>query len=229
MSGQNSPRGFYARFGKRAFDLAAAGCGLLLLSPVLLIVAAVVAAKLGRPVLFVQRRSGWRGRPFRIVKFRSMLNSKDPEGRLLSDEERLPAFGRLLRSSSLDELPALWNVLKGEMSVVGPRPLHTHYDALYSPRQARRLNVRPGITGWAQVNGRNALGWADKFELDAWYVEHQSFWLDLRIIAKTMLSVFARHGISAEGAATMPEFKGEGSGQDGPEVRPPSPGTSPRG
>ena len=203
------PRGFYARYGKRAFDIAASAAGLLILSPVLLAVAIAVAAKLGRPVLFVQRRSGWHGRPFRIVKFRSMLNAADGDGRQLSDEERLPAFGRRLRSSSLDELPALWNVLKGEMSVVGPRPLHVHYDALYTPRQARRLEARPGITGWAQVNGRNALGWADKFALDAWYVEHQSFALDLKIIWRTVSAVFFRRGISAQGEATMPEFKGE--------------------
>jgi lipopolysaccharide/colanic/teichoic acid biosynthesis glycosyltransferase len=211
------PRGFYARYGKRAFDIAASAAALLVLSPVLLIVAIIVAAKLGRPVLFVQRRSGWHGRPFRIVKFRSMLNAAGGDGRPLSDEERLPAFGRRLRSSSLDELPALWNVLKGEMSLVGPRPLHTHYDALYTPRQARRLEARPGITGWAQVNGRNALGWADKFALDAWYVEHQSFALDLKIIWRTVSAVFARHGISAQGEATMPEFKGE---PDRPDERP---------
>lgn len=199
----------YARGGKRLFDLVAAGAALIILSPVLLVVAAVVAAKLGRPVLFVQRRSGRNGQPFRIIKFRSMLNSTGADGRLLSDEERLPKFGRLLRSSSLDELPALWNVLKGEMSLVGPRPLHIHYDALYTPRQARRLLARPGITGWAQVNGRNALGWADKFALDAWYVDHQSFWLDLKIIWRTVTAVFGRRGISAAGEATMPEFKGE--------------------
>jgi lipopolysaccharide/colanic/teichoic acid biosynthesis glycosyltransferase len=204
-----SQAGFYARFGKRAFDAVAAAVGLVLLSPVLLIVAVAVGAKLGRPVLFVQQRSGWRGRPFRIAKFRSMLDATDPNGRLLPDEERLPAFGRKLRSSSLDELPALWNVLKGEMSLVGPRPLHIHYDPLYTPRQARRLEARPGITGWAQVNGRNALGWADKFALDVWYVEHQSFALDLKIIWRTVSAVFARRGISAQGEATMAEFKGE--------------------
>jgi lipopolysaccharide/colanic/teichoic acid biosynthesis glycosyltransferase len=200
---------FYGRFGKRAFDLAAASAGLLVLSPLLAVVALAVGIKLGRPVLFVQQRSGWQGRPFRIVKFRSMLNSAGPDGRLLSDEQRLPRFGRLLRSSSLDELPALWNVLKGEMSLVGPRPLHVHYDALYSPSQKRRLDARPGITGWAQVNGRNALNWPDKFAMDVWYVDHQSFCLDLKILMKTVLAVFVRRGISAEGAATMPEFKGE--------------------
>lgn len=200
---------FYARYGKRSFDLAAAALGLILLAPVLLAVALTVAAKLGRPVLFVQERSGWRGRPFRIIKFRSMLDSRDGEGRPLSDEERLPPFGRKLRSTSLDELPALWNVLKGEMSIVGPRPLHRHYDRLYSPSQARRLEVRPGITGWAQVNGRNALSWPEKFALDSWYVDNQSFVLDLKIILRTVLAVFVKQGISAEGAATMPEFKGE--------------------
>ena len=213
---------FYRRFGKRAFDLVAASAGLVILSPVLVGVAVAVGAKLGRPVLFVQQRSGWQARPFRIVKFRSMLNSTGPDGRLLSDEERLPRFGRLLRSSSLDELPALWNVLKGEMSLVGPRPLHVHYDARYSPTQRRRLEARPGITGWAQVNGRNALSWPDKFALDVWYVDHQSFWLDLRIIMKTVLAVFVRSGISAEGAATMPEFTGE-AGPDAASATQPQP------
>jgi len=202
------------RYAKRIFDFTAALFGLLLLSPVMLLIAAAVAVKLGRPVLFFQQRSGWHGRPFRIVKFRSMLDSRDADGRLLSDEDRLPRFGRLLRASSLDELPALWNVLKGEMSLVGPRPLHVHYDALYTPEQARRLEARPGITGWAQVNGRNALTWPEKFALDTWYVDHQSFWLDIKIIARTVVAVFARRGISAEGAATMPEFKGEAGPSD---------------
>lgn len=206
--------GLYARFGKRAFDAVAAAFALVLLSPVLLIVALVVGVKLGRPVLFVQQRSGWKGRPFRIVKFRSMLNAFDVEGRPLSDEDRMPPFGRKLRSTSLDELPALWNVLKGEMSLVGPRPLHLHYDALYTPEQARRLEARPGITGWAQVNGRNALGWSDKFVLDVWYVDNQGFWLDLKIILTTVRAVFGKRGISADGAATMPEFKGEAGERD---------------
>jgi lipopolysaccharide/colanic/teichoic acid biosynthesis glycosyltransferase len=201
--------GFYVLFGKRAFDAVAAAVGLVVLSPVLLIVGLVVGMKLGRPVLFVQQRSGRRGRPFRIVKFRSMLNGADAEGKPLSDEERLPPFGRRLRSTSLDELPALWNVLKGEMSLVGPRPLHLHYDALYTAEQARRLEARPGITGWAQVNGRNALGWSEKFALDVWYVDNQGFWLDLKIILATIRAVFGKRGISADGAATMPEFKGE--------------------
>ncbi len=214
MSNGGSGNGFYARFGKRGFDFVAATAGLLFVLPVLLVVAVVVAVKLGRPVLFVQQRSGLGGRPFRIVKFRSMLNSVDPEGRLLSDEARLPSFGRKLRSSSLDELPALWNVVKGEMSLVGPRPLHVHYDALYSPEQARRLLARPGITGWAQVNGRNALTWPDKFALDVWYVNNQGFWLDLKIIFATIMAVFRRSGISAEGAATMPEFKGDSRADD---------------
>jgi lipopolysaccharide/colanic/teichoic acid biosynthesis glycosyltransferase len=203
---------FYVRFGKRAFDLSAAATGLILLAPFLLAVATVVAAKLGRPVLFVQRRSGWRGRPFRMLKFRSMLIVNDAEGKPLPDDERLPPFGRTLRSSSLDELPALWNVLKGQMSLVGPRPLLVQYDALYTPEQARRLDARPGITGWAQVNGRNALSWPEKFALDVWYVDNQSFRLDLKIIFATIAATFARRGISAEGTATMPEFQGESGG-----------------
>ena len=204
--------GFYALFGKRAFDAVAAAVGLTLLSPVLLIVGFVVGMQLGRPVLFVQQRSGWRGQPFRIVKFRSMLNMNNAEGKPLSDEERLPPFGRKLRSTSLDELPALWNVLKGEMSLVGPRPLHCSYDERYSPEQKRRLDARPGVTGWAQVNGRNALSWPDKFVLDVWYVDHQSLRLDIKILAMTVFAVFNRTGISAEGAATMPEFRGNSPG-----------------
>ncbi len=199
----------YRRFGKRAVDIAGALAGLIILAPVMAGVAAAVAVKLGRPVVFVQQRSGLGGKPFRILKFRSMLNSTDEEGRPLSDEERLVPFGRFLRASSLDELPALWNVLRGEMSLVGPRPLHTHYDARYNEFQARRLEAKPGITGWAQINGRNAISWDDKFALDVWYVEQQGFWLDVKIIFKTALAVVARRGINSADAATMPEFKGD--------------------
>ncbi len=200
---------FYRSFGKRLFDLIATAAALIVLSPVLAVVAVLVAAKLGRPVLFRQQRSGLQGQPFRLAKFRSMTDAKDAEGRNLPDEVRLTAFGRRLRSTSLDELPSLWNVIRGEMSLVGPRPLHCSYDARYNPVQKRRLEARPGLTGWAQVNGRNALSWNDKFALDVWYVEHQSFWLDLRIIFRTVAAVFAARGIAAEGNATMPEFLGE--------------------
>jgi lipopolysaccharide/colanic/teichoic acid biosynthesis glycosyltransferase len=199
----------YKSFGKRTFDLIVASCALILLAAPILLVAILVAARLGRPVLFVQRRSGRHGRPFRIVKFRSMLDAADADGRALPDEDRLTPFGQWIRASSFDELPALWNVLKGDMSIVGPRPLHTHYDALYSPRQARRLEVRPGITGWAQVNGRNAISWPEKFALDVWYVDRQSLWLDLKIIFTTVRAVVVRDGINASDAATMPYFRGE--------------------
>jgi lipopolysaccharide/colanic/teichoic acid biosynthesis glycosyltransferase len=200
---------FYRRFGKRAFDAVAAAAALIVLSPAIGVVALLVARKLARPVLFRQQRSGLSGRPFRLAKFRSMTDGRDAQGHPLPDEVRLTPFGRRLRSTSLDELPSLWNVLKGEMSLVGPRPLHCSYDDRYSPAQKRRLEARPGITGWAQVNGRNALSWNDKFELDVWYVDHQSFWLDLKIIFRTVAAVFGARGISAEGAATMPEFRGE--------------------
>lgn len=209
----------YKSFGKRAVDLLVAVPALLLLTPVLGVVALLIATKLGRPVLFVQQRSGWRGRPFRIVKFRSMLDAHDSNGEPLPDKERLTPFGQWLRASSLDELPALWNVVTGEMSLVGPRPLHTVYDRRYSPEQARRLQVRPGITGWAQVNGRNALSWSDKFALDVWYVDKYGFWLDLKIIFATLTAVFARRGISADGSATMPEFMGNFDRDgDGPQL-----------
>jgi lipopolysaccharide/colanic/teichoic acid biosynthesis glycosyltransferase len=199
---------WYRSFGKRALDMVIAGTALLILSPVLLVLAILIGAKLGRPVLFVQERSGRHGQPFRIVKFRSMLNAV---GRYqgVPDEERLTPFGNWLRSSSLDELPALWNVLKGDMSLVGPRPLHRRYDPLYSPEQARRLEARPGITGWAQVNGRNAISWPDRFRLDVDYVERQSLWFDLRILFATARAVFLRQGIGPAGGDIMPEFRGE--------------------
>ena len=184
----------------------------LLLAPVWLpllgVVALLVRWKLGTPIFFRQTRPGLGGQPFQMMKFRSMTDARDAAGNLLPDADRLPAFGRWLRASSMDELPELFNVLKGDMSLVGPRPLLMQYLPLYSPRQARRHEVRPGITGWAQINGRNAIAWEEKFELDVWYVEHCSFWLDLKILALTAFSLFRRHGISAPGSATAPEFSG---------------------
>lgn len=194
---------------KRALDVVLSLVGLVALSPVLLCTALAVAVKLGRPVLFRQRRPGLNGKPFYMLKFRTMTDGRDKKGNLLPDEVRLTAFGKLLRSTSLDELPELLNVLKGDMSLVGPRPLLMEYLPLYSPEQARRHQVRPGITGWAQVNGRNALSWEDKFALDVWYVDNWSIELDLRILAKTVGAVFKRHGISSGGHATMPPFEGK--------------------
>jgi lipopolysaccharide/colanic/teichoic acid biosynthesis glycosyltransferase len=191
---------------KRVFDLALAVPGVVAASPLLAALALGVRCSLGRPVLFAQERPGLRGRPFRLYKFRTMRDASGPDGRPLPDEARLTAFGRLLRASSLDELPELINVIKGEMSLVGPRPLLMRYLPRYSPEQARRHEVRPGITGWAQVNGRNALSWRDKFALDVWYVDHGGLWLDARILALTLWRVVRREGISAEGHATMPEF-----------------------
>jgi lipopolysaccharide/colanic/teichoic acid biosynthesis glycosyltransferase len=191
---------------KRALDVAASAAALLALSPVLAAVALAVAVGMGRPVLFVQVRPGLRGRPFRIYKFRTMRDAAGPDGRPLADAERLTPFGRFLRASSLDELPELWNVLRGDMSLVGPRPLLMEYLPLYSPRQARRMEVRPGITGWAQVNGRNAAGWAERFEMDVWYVDHRSLRLDLRILLLTLLRVAGRQGVSQEGHATVEYF-----------------------
>jgi lipopolysaccharide/colanic/teichoic acid biosynthesis glycosyltransferase len=199
----------YKLFGKRAFDVVGSAAALILFLPLIICVAAVIGAKLGRPTLFIQERSGLRGRPFRIVKFRSMIDMLDAHGRARTDEERLTPFGVWLRSSSLDEIPAFWNVFKGEMSLVGPRPLHTRYDPLYNREQVRRLDVRPGITGWAQVNGRNALSWPEKFALDVWYVENQSFFLDLKILLATVLAVIHRRGVSPDGLEIMPEFRGE--------------------
>ena len=186
--------------------------GLLILSPILLFLTLVVRLAHGRPVLYRQVRPGRRGKPFTLLKFRTMRDEHDETGVPLPDERRLTALGRFLRATSLDELPELFNVLKGEMSLVGPRPLLMEYLDRYTPAQARRMEVRPGITGWAQVNGRNALTWDQKFRLDVWYVDHRGFWLDLRILWLTVLSVLGRKGIHADGHATMPEFKG--SGQD---------------
>ena len=193
---------------KRLFDLITASLGLLLFGLPLLALAWQVRRKLGSPVLFTQVRPGLHGKPFRMVKFRTMTHARGPDGQLLPDAERLTPFGRWLRATSLDELPELWNVLRGEMSLVGPRPLLMEYLPLYSPEQARRHEVRPGITGWAQVNGRNAISWADKFALDVWYVDHQSLWLDVQILWRTVRKVLLRDGISAPGDATMPKFEG---------------------
>ncbi len=193
---------------KRLFDITGATAALLLLSPVAITVAVLVRTRLGSPVLFVQERPGLHGKPFRMYKFRTMTDARDADGKLLPDSERLTAFGRWLRASSLDELPELINVLKGEMSLVGPRPLLMEYLPLYSPEQARRHDVPPGVTGWAQINGRNAISWEQKFELDVWYVDHRSLWLDIRILALTVWRVLRREGISAAGEATMPKFTG---------------------
>lgn len=195
---------------KRFFDLAATISGIFLVWPLLLLLALLIRCRLGSPVLFCQVRPGLHGKPFKMYKFRSMTNQCDEFGILLPDEQRLLPFGRFLRSTSLDELPELVNVLKGEMSLVGPRPLLMEYLERYSPEQARRHEVRPGITGWAQVNGRNAICWEEKFKLDVWYVDNQSFWLDLKILKMTLAKVFKREGVSQEGQATMEKFTGSG-------------------
>ena len=193
---------------KRFWDLAFSVVGLIVLSPVLLILAVVVRVKLGSPVLFRQMRPGRDGELFELIKFRTMTDSRDSQGDLLPDSERLTPFGQFLRSTSADELPELWNVLWGGMSIVGPRPLLVEYLPLYSPHQGRRHEVRPGITGLAQVRGRNSLTWDEKFDLDVWYVDNRSFRLDCAIIFWTFTSIFKREGISAEGSATMPPFQG---------------------
>ena len=193
---------------KRLLDLLLAGVGMLLFAPLFLIVALLVAARLGRPVIFRQLRPGYRGEPFEIFKFRTMSEARDRQGNLLPDEKRLTRLGRFLRSTSLDELPELLNVLRGEMSLVGPRPLLMQYLERYTPEQARRHAALPGITGWAQINGRNALTWEDKFRLDVWYVDHQSLALDLKILLLTVWKVISREGISPPGRATTEEFMG---------------------
>ena len=193
---------------KRLFDLSASLAALLLLSPVLLLLAVLVRVKIGSPVFFTQTRPGLHGQPFQMIKFRTMTNACREDGSLLPDVERLTRFCRFLRSTSLDELPELWNVLKGEMSLVGPRPLLMEYLPLYSPEQARRHEVKPGITGWAQVNGRNAISWEEKFQLDVWYVDHQSFWLDQKILLLTIKNVIYRQDINAAGDTAMPLFPG---------------------
>jgi lipopolysaccharide/colanic/teichoic acid biosynthesis glycosyltransferase len=193
---------------KRVIDLLGAVFALLVLAVPLLALIWQVRRKLGSPVFFTQVRPGLHGRPFKMVKFRTMTDERDPDGHLLSDAVRLTPFGRWLRATSLDELPELWNVLKGNMSLVGPRPLLMEYLPLYTPEQTRRHEVSPGITGWAQVNGRNSISWEDKFELDVWYVEHRSLWLDIKILWLTVRKVVMRDGISAAGEATMPRFTG---------------------
>jgi lipopolysaccharide/colanic/teichoic acid biosynthesis glycosyltransferase len=193
---------------KRVFDLALAMAGLVVLAPVLLVVALLVRLRLGSPVLFRQQRPGLGERPFELLKFRTMHDERGPDGRLLPDAVRLTAFGRSLRSSSLDELPQLWNVVRGDMSLVGPRPLLMQYLPLYDARQRRRHEVRPGITGWAQVQGRNALTWEEKFAADVWYVDNRDFWLDCRVLAATLAAVLTRRHVNAENEATMRPFTG---------------------
>jgi sugar transferase EpsL len=199
---------FYRRFGKRLFDLTLTAPALIVLAPLLGLLALLVRLKLGAPVLFRQQRPGLKGRPFVMTKFRSMNDRRDAAGQLLPDADRLTSFGNFLRSSSLDELPELFNVLRGQMSLVGPRPLFMRYLDRYTPEQMRRHDVRPGITGWAQVNGRNALSWDEKFALDLWYVDHCGFWLDLKILALTVATTLHREGINQPGQATVEEFRG---------------------
>ena len=193
---------------KRLFDIVVSACALLVLALPLWVLMWQVRRKLGSPVFFTQVRPGLHGKPFKMVKFRSMTSECGPDGELLPDAVRLTPFGRFLRATSLDELPELWNVLKGDMSLVGPRPLLMEYLPLYSPEQVRRHEVRPGITGWAQVNGRNAISWEAKFKLDVWYVDHRSLWLDVKILWLTVKKVLVREGISADGEATMGRFTG---------------------
>ena len=193
---------------KYIFDFSLSLFALILLLPVLLVLALLIRLKIGKPIFFSQARPGRLGKPFKLIKFRTMLDTSDVNGMLLPDSERMVPFGIFLRNFSLDEIPGLWNVLKGDMSLVGPRPLLMEYLPLYSSEQARRHNVRPGITGWAQVNGRNAISWEERFRYDVWYVENQSFWLDMKIILMTIKKVIAREGVSPDGEATMPKFTG---------------------
>ncbi|OES44944.1 sugar transferase [Domibacillus iocasae] len=193
---------------KRLFDFICACVGILILSPLILITAVLIRLKLGSPIVFKQLRPGLHGKPFFVYKFRTMTDERDEFGELLPDHIRLTPFGKLLRKLSLDELPQLFNVLKGDISLVGPRPLLMEYLELYTPEQARRHEVRPGITGWAQVNGRNAISWEEKFKLDVWYVENQSFWLDLKILFMTVMKVFKSEGVSQQGHVTMTKFTG---------------------
>lgn len=193
---------------KKMFDIVVSFLALLILSPVIGITALMIRRQIGSPVLFRQERPGLKGKSFFVYKFRSMTDERDEHGELLPDDVRLTSFGKVIRKLSLDELPQLWNVLKGDMSFVGPRPLLLEYLPLYNERQARRHDVRPGITGWAQVNGRNAISWEEKFELDVWYVENHSFWLDIKILFMTVMKVFKSEGISQDGQATMTKFEG---------------------
>ncbi|MEJ1355777.1 MAG: sugar transferase [Candidatus Sedimenticola sp. (ex Thyasira tokunagai)] len=196
---------------KRTSDIVLSIIALLMLFPLMVFLCVLAISKLGAPVFFSQIRPGLGAKPFKMIKFRTMTNQCDADGKLFPDAQRLTAFGQFLRSTSLDELPELWNVLKGDMSLVGPRPLLMEYLPLYSPEQARRHEVRPGITGWAQANGRNALSWEEKFKLDVWYVDNQSFWLDMKILVLTVKKILLRDGISAEGEATMSRFEGGGN------------------
>jgi lipopolysaccharide/colanic/teichoic acid biosynthesis glycosyltransferase len=200
--------GYGDKILKRIFDFLVAGAVLFMLTVPIALLIVLVRIRLGAPVFFRQRRPGLNGQVFEMIKFRTMTNECNSRGDLLSDAERLTTFGLFLRATSLDELPELWNVIKGEMSLVGPRPLLIEYLPLYSKEQARRHEVRPGVTGWAQVNGRNALSWEEKFALDVWYVDNQNFWLDVKILFMTVQKVFLRDGISADGAVTMPRFSG---------------------
>lgn len=193
---------------KRILDIYLGSLALVILSPIIIVTAILVALTMGTPVIFKQVRPGYKGKPFTIYKFRTMKDAYDATGKALPDDQRLTAFGRFMRGSSLDELPELLNVLKGEMSLVGPRPLRMDYLARYNTEQARRHDVLPGVTGWAQINGRNSISWEEKFKLDVWYVQNQSLWLDIKILALTLLKVFKRSDISAEGHATMPDFMG---------------------
>jgi lipopolysaccharide/colanic/teichoic acid biosynthesis glycosyltransferase len=190
-------------------DIVCGAAGLVIFSPLMLWIALCVRREMSPPAIFVQERAGLKGRPFKLYKYRTMTDERDEQGELLPDERRLTGLGRRLRSTSLDELPQLWNVLKGDMSLVGPRPLLMEYVPLYSGTQRKRLDVKPGITGWAQINGRNSISWPEKFALDVWYVEHASILLDIRILLSTIRKAAAREGISAAGEATMPPFKGE--------------------
>ena len=201
-------------YAKRILDIVFSAMSMLVLTPVLIVVALLIRLKLGTPVLYRQTRPGLMGKPFELVKFRSMLEAFDENGDPLSNEKRMTPFGQFLRSSSLDELPELWNILKGDMSIVGPRPLLMEYLPLYSESQARRHDVPPGLTGWSQINGRNAISWEEKFELDVWYVDNTSFLLDLKIIALTVTKVLRREGISHGENVAMPRFQGSHKTQD---------------
>ena len=207
-----------ARIPKRFLDILGALAGLILLSPVLLTLVFLVRRRMGPPAIFAHRRAGLKGKPFTLYKFRTMNDSRDERGELLPDEERLTEFGQFLRRWSLDELPQLWNVLKGDMSLVGPRPLLLDYVPLYDETQRKRLDVKPGVTGWAQINGRNAIGWNEKFTLDVWYVEHYNLGLDMKILLLTFLKILKREGISAAGEATMPRFMGNDENADVPST-----------
>ncbi|MFJ7937154.1 sugar transferase [Peribacillus sp. NPDC096622] len=198
---------------KRLFDITGSFVGLVILSPIIIITSILIRLKLGSHIVFKQQRPGFNGKPFYVYKFRTMTDERDENGELLPDQDRLTQFGKVLRKLSLDELPQLFNVLKGDISLVGPRPLLLEYLEYYTPEQARRHEVRPGITGWAQVNGRNAISWEEKFKLDVWYVDNRSFWLDMKILFMTVLKVFKSEGISQTGHVTMEKFKGSEGGE----------------